>query len=129
MCSIKEEHFSSSFNLTPGEFRMLKLFAFKDSYSIKELCELLGLTPGRITHLVDSLAKKRLMVRKINPEDRRNVTVMPSPRSKVFINQVFQYHIEFHKNLLKSVSDGKKKIMVESLEILVNAFKKWIKNK
>jgi DNA-binding MarR family transcriptional regulator len=129
MCNIKEEHFASSFNLSPGEFRLLKLFVFKNPYAIKELCELLNLTPGRITHLVGSLEKKKLIIKKVNPEDKRNVTIFMSKKNKEYIKNVYTSHINFHKGILKHIDDKEKKVLNKSLAIIVESFKKWIKNK
>jgi DNA-binding MarR family transcriptional regulator len=129
MCNIKEAHFASGFNLTSGEFRLLKLFAFRNEYSIKELCGLLNLTPGRITHLVSSLEKKKLILRKINKTDKRNVTITLNSAGRVYIQNVFQSHIRFHKSILAKVSKTQKKVMIGSLQILVDAFRKWIASK
>jgi DNA-binding MarR family transcriptional regulator len=129
MCNIKEEYFASSFNLSPGEFRYLKLFAFRSSYTIKELCDLLNLTPGRITHLTASLEIKKLVIRKTNPEDKRNVTIFLTQKSKGFIKNVYKSHINFHKGILKHIDDKEKEVLNKSLNIIVESFKKWIKNK
>ena len=58
-CNIKEEYFVASFNLSPIEVRLLKLFVVKPDYTIKEIRDLLRLTPGRITHILTSLEKKK----------------------------------------------------------------------
>jgi len=62
-CNIKEEYFASSFNLSPTEVRLLKLFVLSPTYKIKELQSLLNLTPGRITHILTSLEAKKLILR------------------------------------------------------------------
>jgi DNA-binding MarR family transcriptional regulator len=129
MCNIKEEHFASGFNLSPGEFRLLKLFVFKNPYAIKEICELLSLTPGRITHLVGSLEKKKLIIKKISPKDKRNVKIFMSKKSEKFISNVYNSHIDFHKGILKHIDDEEKEVLNKSLFIIVESFKKWIKNK
>lgn len=129
MCNIKEEHFATSFNLSPGEFRLLKLFVFKDSYTIKELCGLLSLTPGRITHLTGSLEIKKLIIKKVNADDKRNVTLTLSKKSRKYIENVYNSHINFHKGILRHISDKDKEILNKSLAIIVDSFKKWIKNK
>jgi DNA-binding MarR family transcriptional regulator len=129
MCTIKEEHFASRFNLTPGEFRLLKLFVFKNLYTIKELCELLNLTPGRITHLVASLERKKLIIKKISTEDKRNVTLSLSHKSREYIKNVYNNHIRFHKDILKNIKDNEKEALNKSLTIIVDSFRDWIKIK
>ena len=129
MCNIKEENFALSFNLSPGEFRLLKLFVFKNPYTVKELCELLSLTPGRITHLVGSLESKKLITKKTNTTDKRGVTIYLSPKSKKYIQNVYNSHISFHKEILKHIDENEKEVLNKSLTIIVDSFKKWIKNK
>ncbi len=129
MCTIKEEHFASRFNLSPGEFRLLKLFVFKDPYTVKELCEMMNLTPGRITHLVDSLRKKNLIIKKTDFQDKRNIKLCLSQKSKVYVKNVYDSHIKFHKNLLNKIDDKDKKDLIKSLILLVDSFKQWITNK
>jgi DNA-binding MarR family transcriptional regulator len=129
MCNIKEEHFASSFNLSPGEFRLLKLFVFQNPYTIKELCDLLSLTPGRITHLVGSLEKKKLIIKKINLEDKRNVTIYLSQKSRIYIKNIYSNYINFRKGILKHIGDKEKRALNKSLAIIVDSFKKWIDNK
>ena len=129
MCNIKEENFALSFNLSPGEFRLLKLFVFKNPYTVKELCELLSLTPGRITHLVGSLESKKLITKKTNTTDKRGVTIYLSPKSKKYIQNVYNSHISFHKEILKHIDEKEKEVLNKSLTIIVDSFKKWIKNK
>lgn len=129
MCTIKEEHFASGYNLTPGEFRLLKLFVFKDPYTVKELCEMMNLTPGRITHLVDSLRKKNLIIKKTDFQDKRNIKLHLSQKSKDYVKNVYESHIRFHKNLLNEIDDKDKNDLIKSLTLLVNSFKQWITNK
>jgi DNA-binding MarR family transcriptional regulator len=51
-CNIKEDLFAASFNLSPTEVRLLKLFVLTDTYSIKEIRERLNLTSGRVSHIL-----------------------------------------------------------------------------
>ncbi|MBN1634401.1 MAG: MarR family transcriptional regulator [Ignavibacteria bacterium] len=129
MCTIKEEHFASGYNLTPGEFRLLKLFVFKDQYSVKELCELMNLTPGRITHLVNSLEKKNLIIKKTDLTDKRNIKLYLSKKSSEYLKNVYDNHISFHENLLSNINESEKKDLIKSLTILVDSFKQWISSK
>jgi len=129
LCNIKEEHFASSFNLSPGEFRLLKYFASKETYKIKELCVLLNLTPGRITHLVSSLEKKQLIKRNVTPDDRRNILISLSSQSRNFINNIYSDHINFHNNVLIEVSEKKKNEILSSLKMMVDSLQNWINTK
>ncbi len=129
LCNIKEEHLASTFNLSPGEFRLLKCFVSKESYTTKELCYLLNLTPGRITHLVSSLEKKNLIKRYVTPIDRRNIIISLSSASRNFINSIYADHVNFHNNVLIKVTEKKKREILSSLKMLVDSLQKWINEK
>lgn len=128
-CSQKEEFFAASFNLSPTEVRLIMLFSFDTSYSIKHLRETLSLTPGRITHIVDSLEKKKLVERYKDDEDKRNIYVRTTPKAGIFIQNLKDNYIQLHLNLLSNVSPVEMTQIYSSLEILVKTFKNWTKEK
>lgn len=128
-CSQKEEYFAAGFNLSPTEVRLLMLFSFENIYSIKQLKETLSLTPGRITHIVDSLEKKKLVERYQDIEDKRNVYVRTMPKANLFIQNLKENYSLLHQNLLKNVNSDEINKIYNSLEVLVEIFKKWTSQK
>jgi len=128
-CNIKEDFFAASFNLSPTEVRLLKLFAFADSYSIKEIREKLNLTAGRITHILGSLEAKKILQRVPEENDKRNINVQLLPKANLLIQNLHQNYDKLHENLLKNVKGVEMKNIYESLQILVDIFKKWVAEK
>lgn len=128
-CSQKEEFFAASFNLSPTEVRLLMLFSFESTYSIKQLREQLSLTPGRITHIVDSLEKKKLVERFKDENDKRNYFVRTMPKANIFIQNMKDNYIQLHQNLLSNVNQEELSKIFSSMEILVDTFKQWTKDK
>jgi DNA-binding MarR family transcriptional regulator len=128
-CNIKEEYFASSFNLSPTEVRFLKLFAVSPTYSIKELRDLLKLTPGRITHILTSLEAKKLISRTIDPKDNRVVVVNLLSKATPLISNLQQNYHELHNRILQNVKEDEMEKILSSLEILVDVFKKWVNQK
>ncbi|MGE5351607.1 MAG: MarR family winged helix-turn-helix transcriptional regulator [Acidobacteriota bacterium] len=125
-CNIREEYFAASFNLSPAEVKLLKLFAFKSTLSVKELCSLLHLTPGRITHIVSSLEEKKLLIRSVDQKDKRNVIVSTAPKCAPFINNLHMSYLDLHQRILDSVSEEDQEKMFQALETLVGIFSKWV---
>ncbi|HEX2963681.1 MAG: MarR family transcriptional regulator [Ignavibacteria bacterium] len=125
-CNIREEYFAASFNLSPAEVKLLKLFAFNSTLSIKELCSILHLTPGRITHIVSSLEGKKLLVRSADQNDKRNVIVSTAPKCAHFINNLHMSYLDLHQRVLDSVSEEEQEKLFQSLETLVGIFGKWV---
>lgn len=128
-CNIKEEYFASSFNLSPTEVRFLKLFAISPTYSIKELRDILKLTPGRITHILSSLEAKKLISRTLDPKDKRVIIVNLMPKAAPLISNLQQNYHELHIRILQNVKEEEMGKILSSLEILVDVFKKWVNQK
>jgi DNA-binding MarR family transcriptional regulator len=128
-CSIKEEYFASGFNLSPTEVKFLKLFAVKPQYTIKELREILKLTPGRITHILTSLEKKNLISRKLDEKDKRVILVSILPKANPLIANLHKNYNELHLRILQNVGESELEKISSSLQILNSVFKKWVDEK
>lgn len=128
-CAIKEEYFAASFNLSPTEVRFLKLFAVKSSYTIKELRELLNLTPGRITHILTSLEQKKLVIRERDAQDKRIILVKLMQKADPLISNLHRNYNELNNKILQNVKKEELDKILSSLEILVNVFSKWVRQK
>ena len=128
-CTIKEEYFASSFNLSPTEVRVLKLFVLTPTYKIKELQNLLNLTPGRITHILTSLEAKKLILRTTDSKDKRVILVNLLPKANPLIKNLHQNYHELHNRILKNVNDKEMDKILSSLQILVEVFKEWVNQK
>jgi DNA-binding MarR family transcriptional regulator len=124
-CNEKENYFASTFNLTPAEFKCLRLFTKKDSQSIKIISNLMKLTPGRITHILTSLEEKHLIVRELDPMDRRNVIVSLTAQSKPFIKNLSENHIKLHAEILEKIDPDKREFIVDAMNDVIRALKKW----
>lgn len=128
-CNIKEEYFAASFNLSPTEIKFLKLFAVKPQYAIKELREVLKLTPGRITHILTSLEAKNLVSRTLNLNDKRVILVSLQPKASPLIANLKQNYNELHKKILQNVSQKELENITSALKTLNKVFAQWVNQK
>jgi DNA-binding MarR family transcriptional regulator len=128
-CNIKEEYFASSFNLSPTEVRLLKLFVSSPTYTIKEIRDRLKLTPGRITHILTSLEAKKLISRSLDTNDKRVILVSLMPKANHLIKNLHENYDELHNRILQNVKEEEIEKILSSLEILVNVFRKWVNQK
>ena len=126
-CNEKENNFAAMFNLTPAEFKCLRLFSTKNVLSIKELTSTLALTPGRITHILTSLEAKKYILRKIDPSDKRNIQVFITPQSEPFIKEINSRHIQIHEEILSKIDSGKQEFIVGAMRDLIGALHYWNK--
>lgn len=124
-CNDKEVYFSSLFNLTPAEFKCLRLFTKTDSLSIKHIASSMDLTAGRITHILTSLEKKKFIKRKVDENDKRNVVVYITQNSQPFLKNINKSHIKLHEEILEKISEDKQKLVLDSLREVIKALRKW----
>lgn len=124
-CNQKENHFASMFNLTPAEFRCLRLFKEKNSLSIKEISQQVNLTPGRITHILTSLEAKKFITRRIDEEDKRNVIVDLTAKSEPFIKNLNESHVKLHDEIIRKIKPDMRQTVLTSMQEVVNALSHW----
>jgi len=126
-CNKKEVNFAAQYNLTPAEFRCLRLFTGRPTLSIKTLTTELELTPGRITHILTSLEEKNYITRLTDPNDKRNVMVKLTKKSRPFINRINQNHVKIHKEILDQVKSNNQTVVIDVMQNVVNALKAYNK--
>lgn len=124
-CNQKENHFASMFNLTPAEFRALRLFKDKKTLSIKEISEKVNLTPGRITHILTSLEAKKFITRRIDKDDKRNVIVDLTSKSEPFIKNLSASHVKLHDEILRKIKPENREVVMRSMGEVINALQNW----
>ena len=127
-CTNKEHFFAAKYDLTPAEFRCLRLFKNRPSMSIKRIAIQMNLTPGRITHILTSLEAKNYIVRKVDEKDKRNIIVHLTESSKPFLKIVNENHIKLHEDILGNIAADRREFMLESMEELIKALKTWTDN-
>jgi DNA-binding MarR family transcriptional regulator len=124
-CQVKENFFASKFNLTPAEFRCLR--AIKDSPKVttKELAKTMKLSPGRITHLLNSLEIKNLVFRDIDRSDRRSIQVTLTDDAVIFIDRVISEYSELHVQILRYLPKSKRIEILNNMKFFFMALKDW----
>ncbi len=63
------------FALTPAQYSILNLLWEKDGRQLNELADACSCSPSTITGIVDTMEKRGLVVRELNPDDRRSFLV------------------------------------------------------
>lgn len=124
-CCIKEEKFAKEFDLSHPEVRLLKLFAFSGSYTIKEMRDKLNLSPGRITHIISSLESKYLIRRIRDINDRRSIKIHLTELAKPFTDNLHQSYERLYRGLMKYATNDDIKNIIFSLSLLNKVFEEW----
>lgn len=124
-CNKKETSFAALFQLTPTELRCLRMFAKKNTVSIKEMIDELEISAGRVTHILTSLEKKNYITRRVDQFDKRNHLVDVTQESKKFINQLTLKHIELHQNILNNLTEDNRETITIVITDLIQALEDW----
>ena len=69
-------------NLTPAQYSILQQLWKTDGVQFKTLANECCCSQSTITGIVDTMEKKEIVVRKMNPEDRRSVLVILTDKGK-----------------------------------------------
>lgn len=105
MCTKKEALFCSTINLSPIQFRCLRHLSKTTFLQVKELAQDMGLTPSRITNLLNSLESKGYIQRKISSEDRRIIKATLTKQGREYVLDVREKYTKYHKEILKVLDD------------------------
>lgn len=124
-CNEKELHFAKSFNLAPAEFKCLREFGESSELPVKELCQKMQVTPGRITHILTTLEEKSFLYRQNDPLDKRNVIVHLTRKSIPFIKNINDSHIKIHSEILNRIPPENREAIISAMEKIIEALKEW----
>lgn len=124
-CQVKDQFFSSKFKLTPAEFRCLRIIKENEAVSTKALAKQMKLTPGRITHLLNSLEFKNLISRQIDKNDRRGIQTFITPDAISFIDNVIKEYTRLHEEILDYLPKDKRESILENVVVFFEAMQKW----
>jgi DNA-binding MarR family transcriptional regulator len=114
-----------NFALTLGEFDVLATLrraANNSCLTPSELISALLLTSGAMTHRLDTLSEKKLILRAHNAQDRRSVTVALTDQGRALIDQAIEAHVAVLKELVNSLSAADKSMLNGTLTIWLGQF-------
>ncbi|HEX5118442.1 MAG TPA: MarR family transcriptional regulator [Pseudonocardiaceae bacterium] len=75
-------------DLTPSQFRALRVLTYHAALRPSELSEHLRIAPRSTTEVLDGLAAKGLVARSPDPEDRRATLVTPTEHGREVAEQI-----------------------------------------
>lgn len=113
------------FDLTFGEFDVLATLrrAANDScLTPSELISALLLTSGAMTHRLDKLNEKELIVRSHSELDRRSVTVALTDQGRLLIDEAIEQHVALLKELVSVLEESDKQLLNTSLTTWLGQF-------
>jgi MarR family transcriptional regulator, organic hydroperoxide resistance regulator len=125
-CQEKESKLAEQYGLTQAEFRCLRSFGTEENLNNKSIAERMGLSPSRLTRIIDRLVKKEYIVREINNTDRRNMCVSLSGKGIQIVQLLNQSYLDIHKEILEDIDESQHSPLISAMTSLLSALKKWV---
>lgn len=97
---VLKDHFAA-YQLTPTEFAVLDALATHDKLPIQEIGAIVLITSGAITHVLRSLEKKGLVLRKQSSADKRMYYAQLTEEGKAFWERFVPHHQAYVRQLFK----------------------------
>lgn len=108
--------------LSPPHAHVLFTISMKEEgVSVKDLAEIIGVTPGAITQFVNTLVERDLVLREDDPNDRRLVRLKLTQTAKEQFKQLRKDYLASATRLFGVVSN-------EELQLLIDIFSRMDTN-
>ncbi|HSQ74113.1 MAG TPA: MarR family transcriptional regulator [Bacteroidota bacterium] len=125
-CQKKEERVARQFSLTVNEFRVLRAFRNSTTLHVKNLIDDIGLGGSSFSKIAGGLEEKGLLVRSIEPQDRRSVRVSLTARGVTLSQKLESRYVEIHEDILRGIPADLHPAVIRGLEQLFQSLDKWL---
>lgn len=125
-CALKDSYFVHSFDITTSEFTCLIQFFESDVMGVKELAKRLGITSGGVTRILTSLERKKIIDRRISPEDRRSIDVYLTDKGVEMVDRIRQASYDLHAEILSHIAPEHRKPVLNAIGQLIKAIDNWV---
>jgi len=122
---FRKLRFAAFFNvdgLKPSEVRMLMVI-YKSSketgISVSKISQHLQVTSSTVTQLINDLEKKGLVIREIDPNDRRMVRIELTDQGKEMMQKAEKAREQFFNGLVEFVGEEECKELIQQLEKVI----------
>jgi MarR family transcriptional regulator for hemolysin len=102
--------------VTAGQWKVLVMLVDQNGLTQKEIADRLGLDGATLIPIIDKMEKDKLVVRKVDPTDRRNNRIYRTERADALWDKMMQCVSSIREISLKGIPDQNVKVMKDVLE-------------
>lgn len=121
---VLEENEITCCGITLAQCHALVEIGRAKSISLNELAQLLNLENSTMSRTVNNLVNSGFVIRDIDPADRRYVTISLSESGASLFSSIEEGMNQYFENVYDSIIESKRKQVMESLQILLDAINK-----
>ena len=114
------------YDLTRNEWLMLALLRNHGTVSQKTAKLYIGIEPSYFTKLLNTLEDKGLIIREIDPDDRRNRIIKPNPRAHKKLQKIFKVMYDFNELIQGDLTKKQLQELYQSLQCINDKLKQSI---
>jgi DNA-binding MarR family transcriptional regulator len=112
---------AADLNLTSAQSQMLFHVHEHPGCHVGEVAKAFGVTLAAVTHIVNRLARKRLLARQPDPADRRACRLALTPEGQLLVAELDTLQLAALERLLARLTPGARRRAVTGVEALVEA--------
>ena len=103
-------------HVTLTQYRTLVVLASRGTQNMAELAEAVGVTPATATRMCDRLVRKKLIVRRSERFDRRQVRLVLSKSGLELVATVTEHRRREIERIVATIPDGEREVLVHALK-------------
>jgi len=111
-------------DLTVEQLQVLKVMTLATGQTQRSLCVATEKSPANITRILDRLEKRKMVVRRPNPEDRRSSLVFLTEEGSVVRDDVVQKLTGLSERLLDGIDAREQQVVYTILERILDNIEK-----
>ena len=93
--------------LSEVEWRILAMVGDRAPLTLGALVEILGLDKGQLSRGVTALVKRRILVRSVDPQGRREVHIALTPNGQAAFDALIALALERNRELVRRIDAGR----------------------
>lgn len=112
------EQYSSQFDLTIHEWRIIAIVGEQPGLTARQVCGLASLDKVNISRAVDRLEKLGRIKRQVMPKDRRSFALFLTESGEQVLQQIIPLAEKFETKLLSTLNTGDQAHLMRLLDLL-----------
>ena len=102
--------------VTVGQWKVMVILVNQNGLAQKEIAEKLGLESPTLIPIIDKMEKEDLVIRKVDPNDRRNNRIYRTEKANTLWNNMIECGLKIREVSIKDIPEENVKIMKDALE-------------
>jgi MarR family transcriptional regulator, transcriptional regulator for hemolysin len=102
--------------ITIGQWKVMVILVNQNGLAQKEIAEKLALEGPTLIPIIDKMEKEGLVIRKVDPNDRRNNRIYRTEKANTLWNSMIECGLKIREVSIKDIPDENVKIMKNALE-------------